>query len=67
MSRKFDRKKKIIELTSRVLSSVTTDPSWIAGNFVRKKPRYIPFFLWKRIVRFVVRFPKRPQNGKIKL
>lgn len=58
MSRKFDRKKKVIELSARVLEKTMSDPNFIIQNMVNDKPKYLPMIIWKWMVKKVVKFPK---------
>jgi hypothetical protein len=58
MSRKYDRKHKL----NMAVRSVIEDPEFIvamAKAMTKKKPRWMPEFVWERIFNLVVDFPVR--------
>lgn len=59
MSKKYNRRQVAIELASRALAKITTNPNFILGNYVKPRPRFIPKILWAWFIKLVIKFPKR--------
>lgn len=58
MSRKFDRKQVIIATAARALERMTNDPKWVLKTFTKSRPRWMPRFLWARMLKMTIKIPK---------
>jgi len=60
MNRHERRKHKVpqvVELASRVLAQVSSDPEWVIRNYTNPKPKWCPVFLWAMLIKLVIHFP----------
>ncbi len=54
MSRRFDRKKKVINLAKYVVDDWVKRPEFWS-QYLKPKPRFIPLFLWKKFVKIILK------------
>ena len=53
MSRKFDRHLKINQKVVEILEDPNT-MHYLAGKIIRRKPKYLPWFMWKGLLLIVL-------------
>lgn len=53
MSRKFDRKQRVVSLASGIIQRELARPDYVARH-LRPKPNYLPEFIWKKLITFVL-------------
>lgn len=59
MSRRYNRKQIILNVTSNAVRRICNDPAFILANFVKPKPKLIPELLWALMVKTVVKLPTK--------
>lgn len=63
MSRKFDRTFQVNKKVVEILNDPYT-MQFIAGKIIRKKPKYMPWWMWKGLMLFVLA-PEAKQKHEI--
>lgn len=53
MSQRHDR--KLRQLYNRDVRNTAKDMGKVLGNHMRPKPRWVPWWVWMRLVRIVIR------------
>lgn len=55
MSRKYDRRKIVTALAMKGAEHLASRPDFLIQRCVREKPKYLPTFLWIKLVKRVLK------------